>query len=106
MLTRAGGLGLTALLHPKKDPFRSWAKHLASFGAQAGIVAESPYYKMLIGKILGYKDDNIVFHIRVSAVASTLATQPRWCVNGMVHYGIMVALWAVLALLDGSVEHL
>jgi hypothetical protein len=65
----AGGLGLTAIITAKAEPFRSWGAHLASFGAQAALVAESPYYKLLIGRVLGYKEDNIVHHIRVSGIA-------------------------------------
>lgn len=57
------GLGLTALLSAKKDPFKSWSKHLASFGAQASLIAESPYYKLLIGRVMGYKEENIQHHI-------------------------------------------
>jgi hypothetical protein len=64
----AGGLGLTAIITAKAEPYRSWGAHLASFGAQAALVAESPYYKLLIGRVLGYKEDNIVHHIRVSGM--------------------------------------
>jgi hypothetical protein len=57
-------LGLTALITAKKDPWLSWAKHMGSFGAQSAIVAESSYYKLLIGRMLGYSEDNIISHIR------------------------------------------
>lgn len=40
------GLGLTALISSKKDPWQAWAKHLASFGAQAALVAGSPFYQV------------------------------------------------------------
>lgn len=60
-----GDLGLTAILSARAEPFRSWAAHLASFGAQAALVADSPFYKLLIGRILGYKEENIRFHIQV-----------------------------------------
>lgn len=59
-------LGLTALISANKEPYLSWARHMGSFGAQSAIVAESSYYKLLIGKMLGYNDDNIVSHIRVA----------------------------------------
>lgn len=61
----AGGLGLTAILSGKAEPYRSWAAHLASFGAQAALIADSPYYKLLIGRVLGYKEENIRYHIQV-----------------------------------------
>lgn len=62
----AGGLGLSAILAAKAEPFRPWAAHLASFGAQAALVADSPYYKLLIGRVLGYKEAHINHHIQVS----------------------------------------
>ncbi|KAF5838961.1 hypothetical protein DUNSADRAFT_1906 [Dunaliella salina] len=61
-----GGLGLTALITADKDPFRSWAKYLAGINAQAAVVADSPFYKLLIGRMLGYHEDNIRHHIKVS----------------------------------------
>jgi hypothetical protein len=65
LLMPTGGLGLTAILSAKVEPYRPWAAHLASFGAQAALVAESAYYKLLIGRVLGYKEENIRHHIRV-----------------------------------------
>lgn len=62
---RAGGVGLTALVSAKKDPFKAWAGHMASFGAQAAVVAESPYYKLLIGRMLGYPEAHVAAHIQV-----------------------------------------
>ncbi|KIY94027.1 hypothetical protein MNEG_13934 [Monoraphidium neglectum] len=59
-----GGLGLTLILVARQEPFRQWAAHMAGFGAQAGVVAESPYYKMLIGRALGYSEANILYHIK------------------------------------------
>jgi hypothetical protein len=35
---------------------------------QAALVADSPYYKVLIGRILGYAEPNIRHHILVSCV--------------------------------------
>jgi hypothetical protein len=55
---------VTALVFADKQPFRAWAEHLASFGAQAALVADSPYYKLLIGRMLGYNEGNIHHHIR------------------------------------------
>eukprot|EP00967_Tisochrysis_lutea_P009975 scaffold11580_cov18-Tisochrysis_lutea.AAC.1 len=60
----AGGLGLTALIAADKDPYRSWAKYLAGINAQAAVVADSPFYKLLIGRMLGYDEDNIRHHIK------------------------------------------
>ena len=42
------------------------AKHLASFGAQAALVAGSPYYQYLVGRVLGYREANIDAHVRSS----------------------------------------
>lgn len=56
-------LGLTALIYPNKSPYKERAKMLASFGAQAAIVAGSPYYQTLIGRCLGYKEENIAAHV-------------------------------------------
>jgi hypothetical protein len=39
---------------------------LASFGAQAALVAGSPYYQYLVGRVLGYKETNIDAHVRSS----------------------------------------
>jgi len=61
-----GGLGLTALIAADKDPYRSWAKYLAGINAQAAVVADSPFYKLLIGRMLGYDEDNIRHHIKAS----------------------------------------
>jgi hypothetical protein len=58
-------MGLTALVSAKKEPWSAWAKHMAGFGAQAGLVAGSPYYALLIGRMLGYPEAHIVHHIQV-----------------------------------------
>ena len=55
--------GLTGLLCAAKKPFPARAKELASFGAQAALVAGSPYYQLLVGMLLGYKTDNIDAHV-------------------------------------------
>lgn len=59
-------LGLSAILSAATQPWQPWAGHLASFGAQAAVVAQSPYYKLLIGRVLGYSEANIVAHIEES----------------------------------------
>jgi len=59
-------------LSAKAEPFRSWAAHLASSGAQAALVADSPYYKLLIGRVLGYQEDNIRHHIQVGRRSSSV----------------------------------
>lgn len=56
--------GLTAIISAAESPFLEQAKHLASFGAQAALVAGSPYYQYLVGRILGYKEANIDAHVR------------------------------------------
>jgi len=58
-----GNLGLTAIIFPQQEPFLSYAGFLASFGCQASVVAQSAYYKVLVGTILGYKASNIVAHL-------------------------------------------
>ncbi|GAB5364345.1 hypothetical protein AAMO2058_000961700 [Amorphochlora amoebiformis] len=60
----AGGLGLSALIFPLQEPFIKYSRHLASFGCQAAVVAQSSYYKALVGSALGYSKDSIVHHIR------------------------------------------
>lgn len=58
---------MTAILCAKCEPWRSWAAHLVSFGAQAALVAGTPYYKLLVGRMLGYKEENVRYHIQVTA---------------------------------------
>ena len=55
--------GLTATMHAEKSPWKERAAHLASFGAQAALVAGSPYYQLLVGSILGYAPRNIEAHV-------------------------------------------
>jgi hypothetical protein len=45
------GKGLTLLLSSSASPFPERAAHLASFGAQAALVAGSPYYQLLVGLV-------------------------------------------------------
>lgn len=61
-----GGGAASLVLAAKQAPFRAWAGHLARLGVQASLVADSPFYKLLVGRILGYKEENIVHHIKVS----------------------------------------
>ena len=49
----------------RQQPWQAWGRHLASQGVQSALVADSPFYKLLIGRILGYRHDNIAWHIRV-----------------------------------------
>uniref|UniRef100_A0A383WD10 Uncharacterized protein n=1 Tax=Tetradesmus obliquus TaxID=3088 RepID=A0A383WD10_TETOB len=67
MSKAAGGLGLTAILCAKAEPWRAWGAHLAGFGAQAALVADSAYYKLLIGRMLGYKEGHIHAHIQATS---------------------------------------
>ena len=60
------GVASSLVVASKQQPFTSWAKHLAGIGVQAALVADSPFYKLLIGRILGYRYENIVHHIEVS----------------------------------------
>ena len=55
--------GLTATARAEKSPWKERAAHLASFGAQAALVAGSPYYQLLVGSILGYAPQNIEAHV-------------------------------------------
>ena len=52
-LPAENALASSAILHRRAAPYLGWAAHLASFGGQAAVVAGSPYYKLLVGKILG-----------------------------------------------------
>jgi len=70
-------MGLTLITATKKQPHRAWAQHLAGFGAQASIVAGSPYYKLLIGRVCGYKEPNILHHINVRVQRRVQLVQTR-----------------------------
>lgn len=74
---------LAQLPCPPTEP-RRWGSHpvsLASFlferAPQAALEAQSPYYKALIGRVLGYSPDNIAHHIRVSREGRWVA-QTGW----------------------------
>lgn len=56
--------GLTAIVAAARAPFPRRAKHLASFGCQAALVAQSPYYQVLVGLLLGYELGHIDAHVR------------------------------------------
>ena len=66
----AGGAVKSLILYSKQQPFKAWAQHLVNIGVQASLVADSPYYKLLIGKMLGYKEENIIHHIEVGWIIS------------------------------------
>lgn len=36
---------------------------------QAALVADSPFYKLLVGRVLGYKEENIWHHIQVGELS-------------------------------------
>ena len=59
----AASRDLTALVHSANSPFPERALHLKSFGAQAALVAGSPYYQMLVGVILGYDTRHVESHV-------------------------------------------
>ena len=54
---------MTATAHANAAPWAQRAAHLASFGAQAALVAGSPYYQLLVGTILGYTRENVDAHV-------------------------------------------
>lgn len=84
-----GGVGLTAVVYADREPFASWARHLASFGCQANVVAGSAYYKLLIGQLLGYKLENVLGYVAASGEPASAAVQQQvrydckcaWCLD-------------------------
>jgi len=64
--TAPGGGAASLVVAAKQQPFKAWGARLAEIGVQAALIADSPYYKLLVGRILGYKEENIVNHIEVS----------------------------------------
>lgn len=57
--------GATSLLiAAKRQPFAAWATYLANLGVQASLVADSPFYKMIIGLMMGYKREHVEHHVR------------------------------------------
>ncbi|KAF8064601.1 AOX4 [Scenedesmus sp. PABB004] len=72
-----GGVGLTAILYADREPFASWARHLASFGCQSNVVAGSVYYKLLIGQLLGYKLENVLGYCAASGEPATPQLQAQ-----------------------------
>ena len=54
---------LTAILCCRREPWCSYARHLASFGCQAALEAGSPFYRVLVGRLLGYAEENVVAHV-------------------------------------------
>ena len=59
-----GSTALSAVFYPNISPNRERAALLASFGAQGALVAQSPYYGVLIGECLGYTRENIYHHVK------------------------------------------
>ena len=59
-----GSTALSAVFYPNISPNRERASLLASFGAQGALVAQSPYYGVLIGECLGYARENIYHHVK------------------------------------------
>jgi len=72
-----GGVGLTGIVYADREPFASWARHLASFGCQANAVAGSAYYKLLIGQLLGYKPDNVLAYVAASGEPASQELQQQ-----------------------------
>jgi hypothetical protein len=73
------GVGLTGILYADREPFASWARHLASFGCQANAVAGSAYYKLLIGLLLGYKPENVLAYVAASGEQPSAELQKQVC---------------------------
>lgn len=71
------GVGLTGTLYADREPFASWARHLASFGCQANAVAGSAYYKLLIGQLLGYKQENVLAYVAASGEPASAELQKQ-----------------------------
>ncbi|WIA17916.1 hypothetical protein OEZ85_009410 [Tetradesmus obliquus] len=72
-----GGVGLTGILYADREPFASWAMHLASFGCQANAVAGSAYYKLLIGQLLGYKLEHVLGYVASSGEPASAQLQQQ-----------------------------
>ena len=64
--TAAQGAAKSLVIAAKCQPYISWGKYLSSLGVQASLVADSEFYKYIIGKMMGYKDENIEHHIKSS----------------------------------------
>jgi hypothetical protein len=65
-------LGLTLILYVNKEPFSSYAKGLAAFGFQSNIVAGSPFFKLLCGILLGYKEENCRSYVKSTSPPGSL----------------------------------
>lgn len=65
--------GLTAIIASSESPWMERAILLQSFGAQAALVAGSPYYQTLVGTILGYDRRNVEAH--VASIGGALTPQ-------------------------------
>jgi len=63
--TLSGGLAASLVLASKKQPFKARGEYIAKMGIQASLVADSPFYKLLVGRILGYTEKNVLHHITV-----------------------------------------
>ena len=48
--TAAKGAATSLVISAKRQPFKAWGAYLASIGAQASVVAESEFYKLMIGQ--------------------------------------------------------
>ena len=62
----AQGAAKSLVIAAKCQPYIAWGKYLSSLGVQASLVADSEFYKYIIGKMMGYKDENIEHHITSS----------------------------------------
>lgn len=56
--------GATSLVvSAKRQPYLAYARYLADLGCQASLVADSDFYKMIIGLMMGYKMEHVEHHI-------------------------------------------
>ena len=81
-----GDVGLSLVLYADREPYNAWGPHLCSFGCQANAVAGSTYYKLLVGRLLGYKNENVVAYANAMGGVVTPQTerQVRYSDVGMI----------------------
>jgi hypothetical protein len=62
-LAAAGAPATSIVVAAKAAPYRAWGAHLAAVGVQASLVAGSPFYQALVGRILGYPAAHVAAHV-------------------------------------------
>jgi hypothetical protein len=96
-------VGLSLVLYADKEPYNAWGPHLCSFGCQANTVAGSTYYKLLIGRLLGYKPANIIAYAKAMGgfVTPQIERQVRvegWHQAGGGQWALQLKPWDLLLL--------